>query len=123
MGVNEVKLKTAQIYNYKNGNALIPTIEKYSRYQKLEDGTYRVKNKLLNQCWKLWHSSVITWDGQVVPCCFDKDATHKMGNLKNQSFEKIWNDNSYNSFRKSLTKGRSNIDICKNCTEGCKVWA
>ena len=29
----------------------------------------------------------------------------------------------YYNFRKTLLKGRDQIDICTNCTEGCKVWA
>ncbi|MEZ4980557.1 MAG: hypothetical protein R2769_03020 [Saprospiraceae bacterium] len=67
IGIDEVKLKTAQVYDYENGNPLIPTIEKYARYRKTKNGKYEVKNKLLNHCWKLWHSCVITWDGLVVP--------------------------------------------------------
>jgi len=123
LGVDEVKLKTAQIYDYKNGNPLIPTIEKYARYQQQVDGTYEIKNELLNHCWKLWHSCVITWNGWVVPCCFDKDAKYKLGALKHESFQAIWQGEAYQSFRKSLLKGRNQIDICTNCTEGCKVWA
>lgn len=122
IGIDEVKLKTAQIYDYKNGNDLIPTIEKYSRYAKKPDGTYYVKNRLLNHCWKLWHSCVISWDGLVLPCCFDKDAQHKLGNLKEGLFSDIWHGDKYQSFRKSLLRGRDQIDICTNCTEGCKVW-
>ena len=34
LGVNEVKIKTAQVYNYINGNPLIPLNDKYSRYRK-----------------------------------------------------------------------------------------
>lgn len=123
LGVDEVKLKTAQIYNYKDGNELIPSIDKYSRYKKLENGTYGVKNELLNHCWKLWHACVITWNGVVVPCCFDKDADHKLGNLKTADFKSIWKGKSYDKFRKRLLSGREHIEICKNCTEGCKVWA
>jgi len=123
IGVNEVKLKTAQLYEYKNGNDLIPTLDKYSRYKQKKDGTYVVKNELLNHCWKLWHACVITWDGLVVPCCFDKDAIHRLGDLKKSNFRKIWRGAQYNLFRSSLLKGRDQIDICTNCTEGCKVWA
>ena len=123
IGVDEVKLKTAQVYDYENGNPLIPTIEKYARYKKQEDGTYTVKNELLDHCWKLWHSCVITWDGLVVPCCFDKDAIHRLGDLKNFTFKEIWHNEAYYSFRKTLLKGRDKIEICTNCTEGCKVWA
>ena len=123
VGVDEVRFKTAQVYDYKNDpNQLIPTNDKFSRYTKNADGTYKPKNKLANRCWKLQHSNVITWDGLVVPCCFDKDATHQLGNLKNESFKNIWHNSNYKQFRASLMKGRKNIDICSNCSEGVSVW-
>lgn len=123
IGIDEVKLKTAQVYDYENGNPLIPTIDKYSRYNETDDGTYRVKNKLMNQCWKLWHSCVITWDGIVVPCCFDKDAIHRLGNLKESTMKEIWQNEAYQNFRTQIIQGRDKIEICTNCTEGCTVWA
>lgn len=123
IGVDEVKLKTAQVYDYENGNPLIPLDGRYSRYAQNKDGSWRVKNELLNHCWKLWHACVVTWDGLVVPCCFDKDATHRLGELKTASFREIWQGAAYRQFRNQLMKGRSEIDICTNCTEGCKVWA
>ncbi len=122
LGVDEVKFKTAQVYDFEKGNPLLPSNEKYSRYRKQKDGTYRIKNKLLNHCWKLWHSCVITWDGKIVPCCFDKDAQHQLGNLTEQNFKKIWNSTPYNIFRRKILTGRNKIDICTNCTEGTKVW-
>ena len=123
LGVDEVKLKTAQVYDYEHGNELIPTLDKYSRYKRQADGTYIVKNKLSNHCWKLWHSCVITWDGKVVPCCFDKDATHRLGDLQTQTFAQVWHSQPYYQFRRSILKSRKNIDICANCSEGTKVWA
>lgn len=123
LGVDEVKLKTAQIYDYRNGSTLIPTQDKYSRYKQQQDGTWSIKNNLDNHCWKMWHSCVITWDGKVVPCCFDKDAHFVLGNLQEQSFRDIWFGERYNQFRTSLLRSRSEIEICKNCTEGTKVWA
>ena len=122
LGVDEVRLKTAQIYDYENGNELMPTISKYSRYHKTKSGKYAIKNTLENHCWKLWHSSVITWDGLVVPCCFDKDATHQLGDLKNSTFKHLWKSEKYNVFRGAVLRSRSEIDICTNCTEGTKVW-
>lgn len=123
LGVNQVVLKTAQIYEYEKGSDLIPLQEKYSRYRKVDDGSFAIKNSLDDHCWKMWHSCVITWDGKVVPCCFDKDAHFVLGNLSEQSFKEIWFGEQYNVFRKSLLKSRSEIEICKNCTEGTKVWA
>lgn len=123
LGVDEVKLKTAQVYDFENGNKLIPTIDKYARYKQLASGKWEIKNKLLNQCWRMWSGCVITWDGLVVPCCFDKDAKHQLGDLKHNSFKEVWHSDKYNSFRKSILKSRKEIDICTNCTEGTKVWA
>ncbi|HTA27779.1 MAG TPA: SPASM domain-containing protein [Bacteroidia bacterium] len=122
IGIDEVRLKTVQIYDYENGNELIPEQQEYSRYKKGADGKYAIKNKLLNHCWRMWNSCVITWDGNVVPCCFDKDASHPMGSLKDHSFKELWNNEKYRNFRHSLLKSRKEIDICKNCTEGTKVW-
>jgi len=123
VGVDEVRFKTAQVYDYESDpNNLIPVNEKFSRYKKNKDGSYINKNKLTNRCWKLWHANVITWDGLVVPCCFDKDASHRLGNLKMQSFKEIWNNDNYKQFRKELMTGRKNIDICANCSEGASVW-
>jgi radical SAM protein with 4Fe4S-binding SPASM domain len=122
-GVDEVAFKTAQIYDYEDGSELIPTIEQYSRYKKLSNGKWAIKNKLLNHCWKMWHSCVITWDGKVVPCCFDKDAHHQLGTLEKTGFEPIWRGEAYRQFRQTLIRSRSEIEMCKNCSEGTKVWA
>jgi radical SAM protein with 4Fe4S-binding SPASM domain len=123
VGIDEVRFKTAQIYDYSHGSELIPAQEKYSRYRKTKEGTYVIKNPLENHCWKMWHSSVITWDGKVVPCCFDKDASHNFGSIGNQSFSEIWQCEAYENFRSLLRKGRKEIDICRNCSEGKGVWA
>ncbi len=123
IGVDQVRFKTAQVYDYeKDPNKLIPTIDKYSRYRKAKDGTMNVKSGLSNHCWKLWQGNVISWDGLVVPCCFDKDAAHRLGNLQIQDFKDIWKNDNYKQFRKEIMTSRKNIDICANCSEGLKVW-
>jgi radical SAM protein with 4Fe4S-binding SPASM domain len=123
IGVDDVWFKTAQVYDYENDpNQLIPTIDKYSRYRKTSNG-YEFKGKLSNHCWRLWHDPVITWDGLVAPCCFDKDAQHQLGDLKKESFKEIWKNGGYTKFRTQILKGRKNIDICSNCSEGTKVWS
>jgi radical SAM protein with 4Fe4S-binding SPASM domain len=123
LGIDEVRFKTAQVYDYKNGNELIPENTEYSRYRKNVDGTYAIKNKMQNHCWKMWHSCVVTWDGKVVPCCFDKDATHTLGEVSVSLFKTIWKSASYKQFRASVLRSRSEIEMCKNCTEGTKVFA
>jgi radical SAM protein with 4Fe4S-binding SPASM domain len=123
LGVDEVAFKTAQIYDYENGSELIPENGRYSRYEQTKSGKWAIKNPLLNHCWKLWHSCVITWDGDVVPCCFDKDSEYRMGNLAKAKFRDVWGSEGYRNFRSAVLRSRSEIEMCKNCTEGTKVWA
>lgn len=122
LGVDEVRFKTAQVYDYENGNPLLPDNEEYSRYRKGKDGKFRLKNKMLNHCWRMWQGCVVTWDGKVVPCCFDKDATHQLGDLNSTAFNTLWKSEPYDNFRESVLKARDQIDICTNCTEGTQVW-
>ncbi|MEP6751073.1 MAG: radical SAM/SPASM domain-containing protein, partial [Bacteroidota bacterium] len=110
IGADDVWFKTAQVYDYENDpNQLIPTNDKYSRYKKNKQNKVEVKNTLENHCWRLWHAPVITWDGLVVPCCFDKDAQHQLGDLKGKPFKEIWQNEKYKSFRKAIMQSRKNI--------------
>ncbi|MBN3581335.1 SPASM domain-containing protein [Algoriphagus aestuarii] len=117
MRVDELQLKTTQIYDFENGSDLIPSELGYSRYVPAGNGKWKLKKKLENKCWRMWQGAVVTWDGKVVPCCFDKDAKHVMGELSQQPFWEIWKSNSYQVFRNQLLLDRSQIEICKNCTE------
>jgi MoaA/NifB/PqqE/SkfB family radical SAM enzyme len=122
LGVDEVRIKTAQLYDYKNGHPLLPENERYARYKKQVDGTYRLKYRTGNHCWRMWGGSVLTWDGKVVPCCFDKDASHIFGTVETTDFNLIWRGEPYQAFRKAILTGRNSIDICQNCSEGASVW-
>lgn len=120
VGVDKVVLKTMQISNYQNALKFLPSDNKFSRYI-IEEGSYRIKNKMKNHCFALWRTSVITWDGKVVPCCFDKDAEYKLGILNGKSFFEIWKSKEYQNFRQQILDNRKNVNICNNCTEGLKV--
>jgi radical SAM protein with 4Fe4S-binding SPASM domain len=116
LGVDKLELKTAQVYNYEQGNPLIPSKEEYARYKR-HNGKFVIDNPLYNHCLRMWRGCVITWDGLVVPCCFDKDAEHRLGDLKTQSFREIWKGERYREFRDKLFSDRRSIEICRNCTE------
>mgnify|MGYP002076934327 FL=1 len=123
LGVDEVRYKTAQVYEFADGNPLIPDQERYSRYQRQSNGKWKLKNKLENHCWRMWQGCVITWDGKVLPCCFDKDGAHQLGDVSQTGFREIWRHPDYTQFRQAVLSSRDQIDICKNCSEGGKVWA
>lgn len=117
IGVDELQLKTTQIYDFENGSELIPLDLGYSRYIPDGKGTWKLKKEMENKCWRMWQGAVVTWDGKVVPCCFDKDAQNVMGDLKSELMGKVWRSETYQQFRNQLLQDRSQIDICRNCTE------
>jgi radical SAM protein with 4Fe4S-binding SPASM domain len=117
LGADKLKLKTAQVYGFKGDTELIPENSKYSRYSRGADGNWKLKKLIRNRCFRMWSGVVITWDGMVVPCCFDKDASHQLGKLDEHSFKEIWKSKAYKEFRKQIFENRSKIDICSNCTE------
>jgi radical SAM protein with 4Fe4S-binding SPASM domain len=114
-----LKLKSMQIINYDDIENWLPVDKKFRRYE-LRDGIYQIKNSFPDRCARLWFNPVITWDGKVVPCCFDKDAEYVMGDLRNDSFREIWDGPKYRIFRRSILTGRNMIDMCRNCTSGLK---
>jgi radical SAM protein with 4Fe4S-binding SPASM domain len=118
LGVDKVEIKTAQVYSQNDKNQLIPDNKKHRRYQQNENGEWTIKKEIPNKCNRMWRAAVVTWDAQVVPCCFDKDADFQMGNLLEKSFEEIKNTEKYTNFRNQVFTNRKQIDICRNCSEG-----
>lgn len=118
LGVDKVEIKTAQVYSTEDKNQLIPENKKHRRYKQNEQGEWIIKSQVPNKCNRMWRAAVVTWDAQLVPCCFDKDADFQMGNLLENSFEEIKNNKKYKQFRQQIFSNRSQIDICRNCSEG-----
>jgi radical SAM protein with 4Fe4S-binding SPASM domain len=116
LGADRLDLKTMQLSDYKNGHHRIPANRKYSRYEQDERGVWKLKGPMRNRCLRMWTAAVITWDGRVVPCCFDKDASHQLGSLTENRFVDIWKGETCKAFRRKVFTGRDKIDICRNCT-------
>lgn len=112
-----LRFKSMQVINPENHELWLPSAVKYSRYIK-RSGVYQIRNPLPDRCARLWFNPVITWDGKVIPCCFDKDADHIMGDLNEDSFSDIWNGPRYRLFRRTVLTDRGSIAICRNCTSG-----
>jgi len=112
-----LSLKSMQIIDNREVSLWLPSLNRFRRYYKNGNG-FVTRNSMPNRCARLWFNPVITWDGNVVPCCFDKDAEYVMGNLYTDSFSEIWTGPKYRIFRKSILTGRHMIDICRNCTSG-----
>ena len=116
-GANKISIKSAQIHNPNENKDIIPAICKYSRYKEEKDGTVKLKKSFTHACLRAWTGVVISADGNLLPCCFDKQEKYTYGNINNSSIEDIWKNNQSIDFRKKLLTHRSSFDICRNCNE------
>ena len=115
LGVNDVLLKSVQVYDEEGYENLLPSLERFRRYKK-RDGKIILKKRINNRCIRIFLSSVITYDGMVLPCCFDKDGMYSYGSIADEySFKDIWTLSEANDFRKRVFTNRKDIDICRNC--------
>ena len=125
LGATHLVFKTAQLYNFEHGHPLMPTNERYSRYRKTVDGSYVHKNhsplalspyRLIasHPCLRLWSGCVITTSGDVLPCCYDKDHRHTLGDITTHSLSEIFHSSKANTLRKHILKGNL-PEMCKNC--------
>ncbi len=115
LGADIADVKTAQVYGVENKGYLLPENKKLTRYTSELNESFKIKGQIKNSCWKHWSSCVVTWDGKMVPCCFDKDAQFNMGMLSEDSVYRIWKNNKYTSFRNLVLRKQSDIEICNNC--------
>ena len=126
LGATHLVFKTAQLYNFENGHPLMPTNERYSRYRKTKDGKYVHKktshlsplNSPLSPCLRLWSGCVITTNGDVLPCCYDKDHRHAYGNITQQSLAELYHSIKANALRhRVLLDSGEPLEMCKNCNK------
>lgn len=117
--IDKLTFKSAQINSPANIRNMLPENPKYRRYQNPK-GNIQEK-KLKNQCKRLWTAPVITYNGLVLPCCFDKHARHAFGNIAGEPLQNLWQSPQFHAFRKMLLTNRKKIPMCNNCTQGIKV--
>ncbi len=121
LGVDRLLIKTTQVMTLQEAREWLPENEKYRRYE-LDEDEFKVKQGR-GVCPRVWMTTLIDWDGQVVPCCFDKNGEHAMGNLAaGETFDSIWKNKRYNDFRKRMLTDRNSIDICRNCNYGIGLF-
>jgi len=116
LGADKLTFKTAQFYNFENGNELMPNNSKHSRYKKDKNGKYVLKKQLKNHCKRLWTGAVVTTEGNVLSCCFDKDHSFSFGNVNENRFIECWHSEKASHFRKNILTNRKQFEMCRNCT-------
>ena len=123
LGATHLVFKTAQFYDYEAGNPLMPTDERYSRYKKTADGSYRLRHPHFSSigfrcspCYRLWSGCVITTRGDVLACCYDKEHQHSLGNIADDSLCAIFHSEEANVLRhRVLLQPNMLPAMCENC--------
>ena len=119
IGVDKLTLKSVLLdkathLSNEEKTKYLPTNLQYSRYADKE--RLSKKNKInITHCSRVWFSSLVLWDGSVVPCCYDFDGSHTFGNVFKERFIDIWNNEKYKSFRKQVLKDKTTYKICESC--------
>jgi len=115
------KIKSMQVLDPARAGEWVSSDQGRSRYKRGDDGTWHSAGSPKRGCPRMWSSAVITTDGDVVPCCFDKQAWYAMGNLRSRSFAEIWRSGRYRDFRSAVMKSRGAVDICRDCPQGTRL--
>lgn len=127
LGADRLTFKTAQFYDYQYGNPLMPARDRDRRYEQCADGTYRLKRHPLRRlwhaltgispCYRLWAGCVLTTNGDVLPCCYDKSHTHAYGNIHHASLPTLFRSRQAGAFRRTAIRApfQQAPEICQNC--------
>lgn len=121
LGATRLVFKTAQLYDYKHGNPLMTNNLHHSRYRKNDDGTYYLYRSWFRRhwvnfpCYRLWSGCVITTDGYVLPCCYDKAKKYALGSIVKESLSTIWYGKNADVFRHAVLQKNKDIAICQEC--------
>ena len=112
LGADRLVFKTAQLYDYANGHPLMPSDPRYSRYTKGADGLYHRK-KIGRGCLRVWSGVVVTTNGDVLPCCYDKAHAYAYGNIMDTPMRELFQNEKAIEFRKAAMHEQP--EICKEC--------
>ncbi len=127
LGADRLTFKTAQFYDYQYGNPLMPARDRDRRYEQCADGTYRLKRHPLRRlwhaltcispCYRLWAGCVLTTNGDILPCCYDKSHTHAYGNIHHATLATLFRSKQADAFRQTAirTAFQQAPEICQNC--------
>ena len=115
--INYYNLSTETVEKiYKENNVKISStiyVDKDNEFEWPDD-----KKKENNEgfCMALKTQVAILVDGTVVPCCLDSNGKINLGNIYEESFEKIIKCKKFLDLKKSFQDRKPSEKLCLNCT-------
>ena len=115
IGADGVKFKAPRLTDHKHdfdSDQFEDFIPRESQYLRLEGKNETPFAKNMKYC-PYMRVPVITWDGQVLPCCFDMRGKSPIGNIFNDDLLSILRSKRY---RKVLSQFfNKSLPICSSC--------
>jgi len=92
---------------------LVPKSRRLRRFE-YRKGTWE-RIRIEAPCDRVFTMSNIFSNGDVVPCCYDYDASMKIGNAFTEPFSRIWSSSAYRDARRRIHEARDGVARCRNC--------
>lgn len=73
-----------------------------------------------SDCKHLWSTLAFHWNGNVVPCCYDYHGEIAYGNILQESFDQIWNNQKFQESRRIIKSGPEGFSknlFCSSCVQ------
>ncbi len=88
-----------------------------STFKDTDEFSTRRHEGLYLPCSRLWNTTAIAWNGDVLPCIYDANHEHVLGNIHEQSFPSIWNGEAMRTLRHAMLEGEhlKHMPLCENC--------
>lgn len=133
MDNNYLNKKSTEIVNkitsfYQLSPEIVGKI-KSEKHIKIRDNLYidkanefvwpNLSNDYLNEkgfCYALKDQLAILVDGTVVPCCLDSEGVINLGNIYEESLEKIINSERYQEMKDGFCNRTAIEELCKHCS-------
>jgi MoaA/NifB/PqqE/SkfB family radical SAM enzyme len=90
----------------------LPSAGALRRYDA-RDGSFALAGGTARACTQPWHRLVVNCDGQVVPCCYDRDGAYAFGNAAD-GLVAVWNGAPLQAFRRALRSPAPPV-LCTRC--------
>jgi len=90
--------------------------------EKLSD-SFNIHTDIVESCYSLWQVATVNFNGDVIPCCSEFSRKDAIGNLFEEPFKKIWNNEKYRNLRRQNRK-KLNCNVCHadKGTNWYKLW-
>lgn len=117
VGVDKINIIGTTALNVEQAKKYLPSDRKYWMFEEeaLNQNKLKPKRARQNYCGWIYSTATVMVNGDVVPCCYDGTAKYVVGNVFEEDFSSIWNNEKFQAVRKRVSTDSANYDLCYRC--------